>query len=512
MQPCCYNLFLIGSYMKLLSKIITFILCAVCLLGTFAALIFENTDTVAYAASESALKIEGNSAWIGEYPQTVCNDETTLTALSSVSPSADGYYHYGGERYAKCVAKIYTEGGGKYSDGSTPVSDETKYFKVEPIKWIVLEKDENSYLILSEVILDAHAWQTNITGNPNSADCKITVDVNGTATELPAYDWQYSEIREWLNGDFFDKAFNADAKKFVDTMTTPADMTTSDVESEDYVNLLCNAEFDKYVNSIKDKGASDYAKAQELFYHFHDYKYSFYWLNSKPVEGSYWSGYTGCVSTSRGYEIYAALSVNSDNVGIRPLIYVSAEEADVVLTDAEKEAKLYKGLEIAGIVLAVVGVIGVAVAVILDKKYCKKNGIDYKTHKPGKKFVAIFAPALAIAAIGMVMFAYPVVLNGGFGGAPTPEGIYMQINSESGDGWSQVGLTAYKFDSNGTSYYTDYYDGGSTNWRSGTWTQSGSNITVTFSGTWGFTQTYTINSSGSTLSVNGTKAYEKQSG
>jgi hypothetical protein len=181
-----------------------------------------------------------------------------------------------------------------------------------------------------------------------------------------------------------------------------------------------------------------------------------------------------------------------------------------VLTDAEKEAKLYKGLEIAGIVLAVVGVIGVAVAVILDKKYCKKNGIDYKTHKPGKKFVAIFAPALAIAAIGMVMFAYPVVLNGGFGGAPTPEGIYMQINSESGDGWSQVGLTAYKFDSNGTAYYTDYYDGGSTNWRSGTWTQSGSNITVTFSGTWGFTQTYTINSSGDTLSYNGKAEYKKQ--
>jgi len=496
--------------MKLLSKITNFTLCVICLLGVFSVLVFGNTDTVAYAASESVLKIEGNSAWIGEYPQTVCNDEVTLTALASVSQSADGYYHYGGERYAKCVAKIYNEGGGLYSDGSTPVSDETKYFKVEPIKWIILSKEENKYLILSETILDAHAWQTQYTGAADSTECKISVDVNGVTTELPAYDWQYSKMREWLNGDFFDKAFNESAKQFVATMTTPSDMTTSSVESVDYVNLLCNAEFEEYVNNIKDKGASDYAKAQELCYHFHDYKYSFYWLNSSPVAGSFWDSYTGYVSTSRGYEIYAAMPVDAATIGVRPLIFVNAEKADVVLTDVEKEAKLYKGLEIAGVVLAVVGVIGVAVAVILDKKHCKKNGIDYKTHKPDKKFTAIFVPMFAIAAIGMVMFAYPVVLNGGFGNATAPDGVYVQIGSESGDGWGQVGSTAYKFDSDGTCYYTDYYDGGSTNWRSGTWTQSGSNITVTFSGTWGFTVTCTINSSGDTLSYNGKAEYKKQ--
>ncbi|OQC14965.1 MAG: hypothetical protein BWX72_01115 [Firmicutes bacterium ADurb.Bin080] len=498
--------------------LICFAVVMLCI-GQFAALSsLGGTDAVALAESESALTIEGDFAWIGEYPQTLCTDEATITALNSVAQGADGYYTVNGDRYAKCVAEIGSGGGGKYSDDSTPVSGETKYFKVEPLKWIVLDKNESEdmLMLISYQILDTHAWQTQYTEGVDvypGRSVTITVDIDGTATELPAYDWQYSEMRSWLNGTFYDNAFDTAAKRSVLKVTTPAAKTTSEVDTDNFVGLLCADDFTKNVSKIKDTGATDYAIAQGLSYDFNEYKFSNYWLNSPAVEGSFYFGYRGYVASSRGYEIHDAMPIDFTSGGVRPVIYVGTDKAEVVLTDDQKEDNLYDGLKIGGIVLAVVGVIGVAVAVILDKKHCKENGIDYKTHKPGKKFVAVFAPALAIAVIGMVMFAYPVVLNGGFsgfGGAPAPDGIYVQIGSDSGDGWVQVGLTAYKFDSNGTVYYTDYYDGGSTNWRSGTWTQSGSNITVTFSGTWGFTVTCTINSSGDTLSYNGKAEYKKQ--
>ncbi len=98
-----------------------------------------------------------------------------------------------------------------------------------------------------------------------------------------------------------------------------------------------------------------------------------------------------------------------------------------------------------------------------------------------------------------------------FGGATAPDGIYVETSAQSGDGWSQVGLTAFKFESDGTAYFNVAYGEGG-NWQKGTWTQSGStiNVNIPAPGDWGISVSFTINSSGNTLSGTDGITYKKQ--
>lgn len=120
--------------------------------------------------------------------------------------------------------------------------------------------------------------------------------------------------------------------------------------------------------------------------------------------------------------------------------------------------------------------------------------------------VSLLVTILSIVALPITYIASDVL---GFGGGDV-EGVYIQSTGiDTPDGVEQVGLTAYKFEDDGTCYYTAYYDGSATNWQAGTWTKSGSSVTVSFSGSWGFSGTFKVNSSGSTLSYDGEVVYEK---
>lgn len=475
-----------------------------------SGILASNTGT-AYAESESALTVEGDYAYIGEYPQTLETDKTILDALEAVVQGDDGYYTYNGERYAKSVAEIYTyEGGGTYSDGSTPVSGEIKYFKVEPIKWRIINKSEDGdmLMLISDCVLDTHAWQTQYTGNTDTTDCVITItDDNGQEQQIPANDWQYSEIRAWLNTNFYDIAFDTAARSSVLKVTTPSSKTTSNVDTEDFVGLLCESDYTPLRETLKDCGASDYAKAQGLYYNFHNYKYPIYYLNTIASETIY-----GIVKNIRGGDVQNYARLNIDDYGVRPIIYVGIDETENVSTDKENngqnKADLYKILEIAGIIIAAVGVSVVVPLAVSgskkQKKAKKENGADYK---PKKWQTALFAVSFTMLVAGLGMLIIPTAINGKFGGVASPDGIYVQtsgFDNDDSDGMVQEGAVAFKFESDGTCYYTSYYDGDDTGWElSGTWTQSGSKVSFVFTGDWGFSNTYTINSSGTQLSYNG---------
>lgn len=174
-------------------KIFAFISAiALCICLCCSTFLMLDTAGTALAATESALTIEGNYAYIGEYPQTMETDETILAALATATQGADGYYTYNGNRYAKCVAEIQSEHG-VYSDGSTPMSGETKYFKVEPIKWRILGKsaDEDMLWLISVNVLDTHAWQTQATLDAETGKYVYTyTNSKGNTDSVPAYDWQ----------------------------------------------------------------------------------------------------------------------------------------------------------------------------------------------------------------------------------------------------------------------------------------------------------------------------------
>jgi len=78
---------------------------------------------------------------LGEYPQTVFEDSSILTALESATDTdGDGYLNYNSKEYAKVSSATPYEDGYKSISGNTTFSrGSTYYFEVELIKWKVLD-------------------------------------------------------------------------------------------------------------------------------------------------------------------------------------------------------------------------------------------------------------------------------------------------------------------------------------------------------------------------------------
>ena len=112
--------------------------------------------------------------------------------------------------------------------GSYPQSS-TSANKLEPIEWIILERDykNNRALLLSKYILD------NVSFNSEHKICK----------------WKESELRQWMNQTFYDKAFNDNEKNQIVEDTHLSDYFFDDEQVDavtDKVFLLSETEVNKY--------------------------------------------------------------------------------------------------------------------------------------------------------------------------------------------------------------------------------------------------------------------------
>jgi hypothetical protein len=117
----------------------------------------------------------------GEYPQTIKANNITVgtsTDTRGYCLGSDGYY------YAKVTATPCSSGY-TFSTSATVSSGTVYYFKVEPIKWRILSESGGTALILCESII-ANMWYDGSSNN-----------------------YMNSEIRAWLNGEFYNKAFTA---------------------------------------------------------------------------------------------------------------------------------------------------------------------------------------------------------------------------------------------------------------------------------------------------------------
>ncbi|MCQ3035643.1 MAG: DUF6273 domain-containing protein [Bacilli bacterium] len=189
----------------------------------------------------------------GFYPQTHVSDESLVSALNSLTASSineNGYYSYNENLYYPYVANPteHPYYSCKFEDG-TLISRGNKYwFKVEPIEWKVLD-DNNEYFISSAKILDAHRHNESYDGT------KLRTDYQGNTGEAYANNYKYSEVRSWLNTDFYNAAFSSD-----DTLikTTEVDNSASTTFS-DANKYACENTNDKvFLLSTKDLYNSSY--------------------------------------------------------------------------------------------------------------------------------------------------------------------------------------------------------------------------------------------------------------
>ena len=146
------------------------------------------------------------------------------------------------------------------------------YFKYEPIAWRVL--DPAAGLVMCDTVLDSRAFQNFIT----KIGDQFYGDAGGSAY---ATDWAHSELRAWLNQDFYQTAFTAAQQANIreTTLSTvgyneQANIVLPDsTETVDRVFLLSyddamNPGYGFVVNLDEAKRieGSDYAKARGLYY------------------------------------------------------------------------------------------------------------------------------------------------------------------------------------------------------------------------------------------------------
>ena len=113
----------------------------------------------------------------------------------------------------------------------------------DPIRWIVLEKQDDRILVVSSLILDIHSYD-------ESYSDVVT--------------WEKCSLRRWLNNTFINNAFNATERKLILEAEVPADKypdcdTDPGNATTDHIFLLSASEYLKYFTYDGISRFSDYA-------------------------------------------------------------------------------------------------------------------------------------------------------------------------------------------------------------------------------------------------------------
>lgn len=130
------------------------------------------------AESKATLKV-GTKILFGKYPQTKVNNMDIITRLDQ----AITYYSEAtvdNEKYLKV---------------------NNSWYKYEPLIWRVVKVTDKKALLITDKVIDCIKFYR---------DCFDRVDFN---TIIHPNNWEYSDIRTWLNYEFFNKAFTESEKK-----------------------------------------------------------------------------------------------------------------------------------------------------------------------------------------------------------------------------------------------------------------------------------------------------------
>ena len=189
------------------------------------------------------LSEDGKTMTYGLYPQTNVDSPALLSALDELTtPESNGWYLYDNDYYAK-VSATPCNSSYVFDNGTAIVPGTNYWFKCEPITWNVLSKSYARYYVVSFVLLDAHCYY-------NSEDNRI---IEGET--IYPNNYEYSDIRTWLNNDFYNSAF-ALGNSYIQTTTVDNSASTTDSSTNSYA---CNNTQDKvFLPSYQDYINSNY--------------------------------------------------------------------------------------------------------------------------------------------------------------------------------------------------------------------------------------------------------------
>ena len=174
----------------------------------------------------------------------------------------------------------------------------------KPIEWIVMKKEGNQVLLLSKYVLDAKPYNE----------------------ELEEVTWETSDIRQWLNNEFYTTAFNKAEKAKIQTSLIKNEDnseygTSGENDTEDKVFLLSKKEAKTLFSNNEEKIAKATEYAEKSGVYVNEEKVAGWWLrspgdnsDSATVVYSYGWGYR------YGYDVYY-----SYGGGVRPALHLNLQ-------------------------------------------------------------------------------------------------------------------------------------------------------------------------------------------
>ncbi len=253
------------------------------------------TDSDLIAAIEAA---GASVAWVdySYYAGTGNSDDGNMKPVADMMLYKD--IGYNGNKYRAVKINEYrpyytvytsTESN-SYQDDNGYYTNNTYYFKYEPLTWRVLDPDEG-YVMCNQII-DSQAYQNFVCYN--GSECYNSMDCANYAS-----DWVTSSLREWLNDDFYNTAFTAEEKAQIGTSPLENKSTRSSTyDSADTCDKIFTISYNDAINSAygfsSSSGAydtarqlkgTDYAKCQGLWvYNNEDSSYNgtSWWLLRSP--------------------------------------------------------------------------------------------------------------------------------------------------------------------------------------------------------------------------------------
>lgn len=197
------------------------------------------------------------------------------------------------------------EVGDIYTFGAYPQDNDTK----KPIKWLVLAKEDNKILLISEKALDCQKY--------NDTDADVT--------------WETCPLRKWLNGTFLDAAFSPEERIQIVSTTVSADknpkyIVNSGNSTTDKVFLLSIDEAEQYFDNDEARKCvpTAYAIANGAWT-FNKYTKGgaatcFWWLRSP---GGY-QDYATYVFNDGSVDYYGGIVIDS-SCSVRPALRINLD-------------------------------------------------------------------------------------------------------------------------------------------------------------------------------------------
>ena len=173
----------------------------------------------------------------------------------------------------------------------------------KPIEWIVMKNEGNQVLLLSKYVLDAKPY--------NEGWENVT--------------WQTSDIRQWLNNEFYTTAFNKAEKAKIQTSLiknedNSENGTSGGNDTEDKVFLLSEKEAETLFSNDDERIAKATGYAEKSGVYVNEKKESVWWLRS--------TGYSSSRAAEVKYNGWVdqdGPSVDCMDGGVRPALHLNLQ-------------------------------------------------------------------------------------------------------------------------------------------------------------------------------------------